>query len=239
MRAAWASWSELVIWEAWRETGMADRVRTAVAVGAVPALAALWVFANAPLREGFQAFATADRLASVVLGDALLPEGFVGLGPFLLVPVAWAGATLVLPSFRTRIEERLIVAGAIIAVLGLVPFVMAGFPFSTTGLNDRGAYVMSVGLTFVLAGTIGLAARATRPLAVACFFVVLALCAPQAWNDMDDYLAAIEDGERLQAALDALPDEIDLTGTYVLEALPNNGGVQFLNTGASCVGMSR
>ena len=56
------------------------------------------------------------------------------------------------------------------------------------------------------------------------------LCLPGAWGDMDDYLAAIDDGRRLRIALDAVPAEIDLTGAHVLETLPNNDGVQFLNT---------
>lgn len=222
----------VIVWDVWKESTLADRARTAMAVGVLPALATIWVFVNAPRREGFEAFTTIDRLPSVLVGDALLPDGIAGFGPLLLVPVGWAAATLILPSFKTRFEERLVLIGVVVIGLGVLPFIAAGFPFSTTGLNDRGAYFASVGLTLVIAGTIGMAARLARPLAVAGLVLVVVLCAPGAWSDMDDYLVAISDGQRLATALVTLGPEVDLTEESVLATLPNNGGVQFLNTSA-------
>lgn len=221
----------LALW-AWRSPAGSVR-RSAVPAGLVAA-AGGWIFAMSPKRDGGATpFSHAANIVAAQFGRGVFgPLAQVG-ALLLLVAFAVALARAALPSFRVSLTdtERCVLAGAGLVLLGAAPFFVAGFPFATDGIFDRGNLVPGLGTALVLGallsglaglgGGVGLVAAAGAVGYVAAFNTV----------DLRDYRQAVRDGELLQARLDADLPVFDLA-LLVGPPLPNRGGVaQFIAYG--------
>lgn len=192
----------------------------AVALGS----AALWALSQSA-KTG-DAFAHAGRWFSALVGNGILPSALAPLGVVFVGVVAWSAATVVLPSFPTREEERVVLVGAVVTALGVIPFVVAGFPVATDGIFDRVVVYADLGLAVVIAGTLGLLWRALPPrAALAAAALVLAVLASENAVDVRAFHDAGVDGRRLLASVDRLPEQVRTRGPLVLPDLPNRSGV--------------
>jgi len=130
-----------------------------------------------------------------------------GPGATLILAIAMLGifvslARLALPSFRsgTGVGERMVAAGMVVIVLGVVPF--AAYLYAPLGAGDRFNLVSALGGAFVWVG-LGVIAWRFRALALAggAALVVLALVAradrTQVWT------TAAADSDRVVAAITA------------------------------------
>ena len=213
----------VVALSAWRLPGR----RRWIALGAgATALAATAIWALDASAKSEQAFADWGNWFAAQLGIGILPAALAPLGMVLLGMVVWSAATVVLPSFRTGDEERLVLLGAGVAALGIAPFLASGFPVGTDGIFDRGNLYGDVGVALVLAGTLGLLWRAAAPrVATGVAGLVLMVLASQNAVDLRAFHDAGVDGRRLLASVDELPYVLRTHGPLVLPDLPNRHGV--------------
>jgi hypothetical protein len=213
----------VVALSAWRLPGRGRWIALGAGAAALAATAAWALGASA---KAGQALGDWGNWFAAQLGTGILPSAVAPLGLALLGVVAWSAATLVLPSFRTEAEERLVLLGAGVAVLGIAPFLASGFPVGTDGIFDRGNLYGDVGVALVLAGTLGLLWRIGRPaVATGVAAVVLVVLASQNAVDLRAFHDAGVDGRRLLASVDELPYALRTRGPLVLPNLPNRGGV--------------
>jgi hypothetical protein len=185
-----------------------DHVLRAGAAAAPVAVAALTISLNSPKRagEGIPPFEHFSALVPAHFGVGVLPPALLAAGMVLLVAIAWSLASLAAPTLRARagVEERTIAAGLAVLVLGALPFAVAGFPFATAGIFDRGNLFADLGTALIVGGTLGLAWRLRRPvLAGAVAVAALAVLAAGNVTDVRDWRIAAADGRRLlQASMD-------------------------------------
>ena len=97
-------------------------------------------------------------------------------------------------------EERLVVAGWVVIVLGVVPFVR--YFYAPIGLGDRVTVVSGVGGAMLLAGVVAVVGRWWR-LGAGSFAVLLAVLAiAQRVSIVSDYAVAADDSRRILHAVE-------------------------------------
>jgi len=213
---------------AWQTEGpMSARLRH-VALWLLPVgLAGAWVLTFSAKHDGspYAPFENVSRLFAAHLGTAVLPDLLLPLGAVLLGVVAWAAGCALLPSMPLRAEERVVLGGLGVILLGAAPFAFAGFPFATDGIFDRGNLYADLGTAMVLAGALALCWRARQPLVAAAVVAptVLLLALHNA-VDVRDWSNAASQGRALLAAAGELGPE-RLADPSVVAPLPSPGGV--------------
>lgn len=213
---------------AWRSP--TRRIST-LALSAAPVIAAAaWIFLRSPKRGSGQVpFSHSGAVIAAHFGAGTFGP-LAPVGTVVLLAFALAVARTMLPGFRAGVTsyDRATLAGAGIVGLGAVPFMVAGFPFATDGIFDRGNLVAGLGTALVLGALLaGLSKPRRRLRGAAALGVVLYLASLNA-EDLRDYRQAISDGEILQAQLARDVPHLDAP-LVVGPPLPNRGGVaQFI-----------
>jgi hypothetical protein len=210
---------------AWRWSG---RPRlAALGTGAVVlAVVAAWALAQSPKTGASETLGHGTQWISAQLGVGILPAALAPVGAALAGLVAWSAATTVLPSFRTGPEERLVLAGGAIALMGVAPFLAVGFPVATDGIFDRANLYADLGTALVLAAALGMLWRLRVSwLGPAVVTLVLGVLAAQNATDLRAFHQAGRDGRALLARVDRLPLQTRTRGPLVLPDLPNRAGV--------------
>lgn len=218
----------LALW-AWRApTGS---VRRAALPAGLVAAAGGWIFAMSPKRDGGAGpFSHAANIVAAQFGKGVFGPLARAGALLVLIAFALALARVLLPSFRAAVSDtdRAVLAGTVVVLLGAAPFFVAGFPFATDGIFDRGNLVPGLGTAVIvgalLSGLAGLGAGAGLVAAAGVVGYVAA------FNTVDvrDYRQAVREGEMLQARLDADLAVVD-RALVVGPPLPNRGGVaQFI-----------
>jgi hypothetical protein len=189
--------------------------------------AGAWVLTFSAKHDGspYAPFENTSRLFAAHLGSAVFPDVLLPLGAVVLCVVAWSLGTVLLPSLEAGAEERVVLAGLGVVLLGAAPFAYAGFPFATDGLFDRGSLYADLGTAMVFAGGLALCWRTRKvvPATAVAGAVVLALALHNA-VDVRDWTDAATRGRALIAAAAALgPDR--LAAPSVVAPLLSPGGV--------------
>jgi hypothetical protein len=206
-----------------------DATRSAlVCVTALSAAAAL-VFVLSPKEKGAgQLFANWEYAVPAQFLVALWHNLTVTrlTGALLLAGVLSSIVRIALPSFRRWRRHTDVVVPAAIAVVVLAdaPFLVAGFPFATDGIFDRGNIVAGIGVALLFAALLVRAMpNDTRALAVVTAAPLLCLAAQNA-TDLRDYRRAVVDQHNVLARLDAdVPQPPPRL--VVGPTMPNRGGV--------------
>jgi hypothetical protein len=213
---------------AWRTGGAVPARLRDVALWLVPVgLAGAWVLTFSAKHDGspYAPFENVSRLFAAHLGTAVLPDVLLPLGAVLLGVVAWAAGCALLPSLPLRAEERVVLGGLGVLLLGTAPFAFAGFPFATDGIFDRGNLYAGLGTAMVLGGALALCWRIRRPyLACAVVAPVVLLLGLHNAVDLGDWSDAASQGRALLAAAAQLDSE-RLAEPSVVAPLPSPGGV--------------
>lgn len=164
------------------------------------------------------------------------------IGPLLLLgAIVWA-----IVDHRPSVTERrwMVLVGAVVALAGLVPFLVAGFNVQNLGVLDRSLFFANIGTALVLgaaASAIDIerhrVGRLGRGL-LACGALLLVFGGSfGVIDDLEPFRAAWNDQNRAALALiDAQPDQLgltDATGTQraVLVDVPLDDGVAWAHYG--------
>jgi hypothetical protein len=211
----------------WRNAPAERRVRWAgIVVGTMAAVGG-WVLVSSPKRgQSPPAFRNLSHLASAHFGDAVLSSPVVAL--LVLVVITWCVVTVLLPAFRARAwpEQKLVVAGLAVILLGSAPFAVAGFPFSVSGFFDRGNLFADLGTALVYGSLLAMVLRLRwRAAAIGIVGVGMVGLALPNVESVRNYVRAGRDGRRFLAAVDALPAEVRTRGPVTFLPLLDHGGV--------------
>jgi hypothetical protein len=211
----------------WHQAPPRLRLRLAVIALGVLGAAGLWTLVTSPkLNESPTPFRNAGHLIAGHFGTGVMPRWPQVLGAIALAVAAWSLATCVLPSFRARIEERLVVIGLVALVLGALPFIAGGFPFATDGLFDRGHLFADLGSALFYGAALSMLWRLpSRGVATAVAGAALVAFAVPGVSDVNNFVHAQRDGRRFLAAVDELPAALRTKGPITFLPLPNRGGV--------------
>jgi hypothetical protein len=212
----------------WRDSPPQGRLRRSAVTLAVLGAAGGWTLVTSPKLQGTPAppFRDADHLLAAHFGSGVMPQWTIVLTIAAVGLVGWGFATIVLPSFPTRIEERLVFIGLAVLVLGALPFAAGGFPFSTDGFFDRGSLFADLGTALFYGAGLAMLWRLpwrAGPSAVAA--AVLIVFAIPGVSDVNNFARAQRDGQRFLRAADALPVDVRTKGPVTFLPLPNHGGV--------------
>jgi len=211
----------------WTQAERSVRTRLAVITVAVLGAAAGWTLVTSPkLNNSPTPLKNASHVISIHFGAGVLPGYPRLLAAVVLVVVAWSLAATVLPGFKARTEEHLVLVGLGAIVLGAAPFAAGGFPFGTDGFFDRGNLFADLGTALVYGSMLSMLFRLSwRPVAVALSAAVLVAFAVPGAKDVHDYVRAGKDGRRLLAAIDRLPAPLRTQGPVTFFPLPGYDGV--------------
>ena len=211
----------------WHEAPPAMRLRVSVIALAVLGAAGLWTLVTSPkLNASPTPFRNASHLIAGHFGVGVMPRWPVLLGVVALAVAAWSAATLALPSFQPRIEERLVVVGLVALVLGALPFIAGGFPFATDGLFDRGHLFADLGTALFYGAALSMLWRLPSPSAATLLAgAALVAVAVPGVSDVNNFVRAERDGRRFLSAVDELPAPLRTKGPITFLPLPNRGGV--------------
>jgi len=211
----------------WRHAPAERRVRWAAMVLGTMAVVGGWVLISSPKRgQSPPAFRNLSHLASAHFGDVVLSSPVVAL--IVLVAITGSLATVLLPGFRARAwpEQKLVVVGLAVILLGSSPFAVAGFPFSVSGFFDRGNLFADLGTALVYGSLLAMLLRVPwRPVALAIVAAALVGIALPNVKSVRNYARAGRDGRRFLAAVDALPADIRTKGPVLFLPLPDHGGI--------------
>ena len=211
---------------AWRSRPASRRLWLSAAVPVIAATVV--IFAMSPKRNPAAnvPFSNWERLLPAqfgtgVFGPLAFPGGFV-----LLAAVTVAVARL-LPSFRGSLDDRdrCVLAGLGVLALGSGPFLVAGFPFATGGLVDRGNLTGGLGTAMILGAVLWWVAAKVRVAGPAGAAAAVVLVAVLNGTDLGNYRRAVRDGEVLEARLAADLPSFD-ESLVVGPPLPDRGGVK-------------
>jgi hypothetical protein len=216
-----------LVFVAWQRADRDERFRLAAIALGVLGLTGGWALVTSP-KAGVHPtpFSHAGQLVAANFGVGVLPRYTVVLSAAALLVVAWSIGTVVLRAFRARTEERLVLTGLLVLLLGALPFMAAGFPFATDGFFDRGNLFADLGTALLFASALAMLWRMPAPAAApaAAGLVVIALAVPQV-SDVNNFARAGRDGRRFLAAVDSLPAPLRSKGPITFVALPSHGGV--------------
>jgi hypothetical protein len=207
----------------------APRVRLRWAVLPVGVLAAVGaaVLVSSPKRTGpVPLFRNVSHLAGAHFGAGVLPPPSRLLSIVVFVAIAWCVATAALPGFKPVLEQKLVLVGLLALVLGAVPFIVDGFPFSSSGFFDRGNVFSDLGTSLVYGSLFALLLRLPwRGVGVAlAAAAVIGVAVPNV-RSVRNYVRAGRDGRRFLAAVDALPVTVRTKGPVTFAPLPSYGAV--------------
>src|SRR5581483_5162460 len=133
---------------------------TVVVLGA----AGTWTLLTSPkLGTSPTPLRNATHLISSHFGEGVLPGYSTILATVTLLVVAWSLASVVLPGFKARLEERCVLVGLVVLVLGAAPFMASGFPFSTEGFFDRANLFADLGTALVYGSILAMLFRLRWP----------------------------------------------------------------------------
>ncbi|MBV8980156.1 MAG: hypothetical protein JO086_04585 [Acidimicrobiia bacterium] len=211
----------------WHQAAPGLRVRLSAIALAVLGAAGLWTLVTSPkLNASPTPFRNASHLIAGHFGEGVMPAAPLIVGAIALLVAAWSVATCVLPSFRPRLEERLVIVGLVALVLGALPFLAGGFPFATDGLFDRGHLFADLGTALFYAAALSMLWRLpwSRPATVVAAAAVIVLAIPGV-SDVNNFARAQRDGTRFLSAIDELPPALRTKGPITFLPLPNRGGV--------------
>lgn len=215
---------------AWGEAALA---------GTGPLLCAGYVVMNSPKLAGdvsVPPFTHGTQLVAAHVGTGTFgsPAAAVVLSAALLARLTLAVVRTTFPAFRpATAEDKAVLAGVGLLLLGALPFLFAGFPFATDGIFDRGNLVADLGTSLFLAGSLCSLLRAvTHPISVSLVAGMLTWLLALNSVDVRNYLGAVHDGRRLVKQLDRAFPVIPAAGVLVVPTLPNRGGVaMFISEG--------
>ena len=215
-------------YSAW--TRARDRWRQAAVATAIPLACAAYVFLRSPKRSGGALpFENASQILAANFGPGTFGRSQIAaiLGTLVLVRAVVALIRVVTRRFGPpRFDDRLIAAGCVLMFLGALPFLVAGFPFATDGIFDRGNIASAFGLAVVLAGCMTwMFSWRRRPGALVLLAVALGWILALNGDDLRDYRSAARDGKTLVAQLNRDLPTIPEGGVLVVPPLPNRGGV--------------
>ena len=196
---------------------------TVVVLGA----AGTWTLLTSPkLGTSPTPLRNATHLISSHFGEGVLPGYSTILATVTLLVVAWSLASVVLPGFKARLEERCVLVGLVVLVLGAAPFMASGFPFSTEGFFDRANLFADLGTALVYGSILAMLFRLRWPAVATALSagVLIAFAVPNA-SDVSNFVRAGPDGTRLLKAVDALPPDLRTKGPMTFLPLPLRGGV--------------
>jgi hypothetical protein len=182
-----------------------------------------WVVANLPpVKEGLGQSADLGLVLPAHAGWGVFPDGpaatFGGAAFCVLVVL------LAVDAVRRRALEpptALVVAGLVTIVLGTLPFVR--YFYSPLGAGDRVNVVAGVGTAMAWAG-LGwwLARRAPVPAVAATATAVVAAMGVAAWSGSTAWADAVDDGERVLAAIPDHPGSTRVEVTIQRPAVRRN-----------------
>jgi hypothetical protein len=171
-------------------------------------------------------FRNLSHLASAHFGSAVLPGPPRLLALVVLIAIAWSLVVVVLPGFDAWIEQKLVVVGLVVIVLGSAPFAVVGFPFSGSGFFDRGNLFADLGTALVYGALLAMLLRLPwHAVAVAVAAAGLVAIASPNVTSVRDYVRAGRDGGHFLAAVDTLPVDVRTRGPVTFLPLPDRGGV--------------
>jgi hypothetical protein len=211
----------------WTQSGSPVRVRwSAVTLGVMGVIGG-WMYLHSPKESASpHLFHNVTRLASTNFGAGVLRSPVLTL--VVLIAIAWCIAATTLPGFRATPEQKSVVVGLVVFLLGAAPFAATGFPVGVTGFFDRGNLFADVGTAIVYGSLLALLIRVLSRRRAAAVIVVagalVALAAPQVRN-VHDYVSAARDSRRFLTAVDRLPPDVRTRGPVTFLALPGYDGV--------------
>jgi hypothetical protein len=178
----------------------------AVAVNAFAlAATAIWIVTHwHPAKSVAREMADLSQMLGAHLGWGIAPDGVVADVLLVLgvIGVGTAFVRLALPSLRSHagVEEWMVLGGAVVVVLGTVPF--AFYLYAPLGAGDRFNAVSALGGAIVWTGVLAMVWRANRALAGAGLAVLLVVGVVaraervQLWHEAGHDAVAILDGVR-------------------------------------------
>ncbi|GEM_PF-2903494 len=209
----------------WTRAPSGRRLRwSAATVGVIGAVGG-WVLLSSPkVGTSPPPFRNLSHLTSAHFGDAVLSNRFVAA--IVLGAVAWCVAVVLLPHFEAWLEQKLVVVGLGVILLGSAPFVVVGFPFSSSGFFDRGNLYANLGTALVYGSLLAMLFRLRwRAVAIAAAVLALAGIAAPNVRSVHAYTRAGRDGRRLLAAMDQLPVGLRTRGPVTFLPLRDYDGV--------------
>jgi len=189
-----------VAWLVERRVPLRFTLGSLVAVG----LSGLWIVTHWYSGKHVQQAADPVRLVQANFGWGITPNGpFSPLAdPLVLLALAGisvAAARVLLPSWRARTDEWLVLAGLLVLVLGYAPFIR--YYYEPQGAGDRANYLSAVGGAMVWAGLMGLVARVDRRLAGIGLVGLLALAVPARIERIEVWSTAGLDAQAIAEAV--------------------------------------
>jgi hypothetical protein len=211
----------------WTQAPPRLRVRWTVLVLGVMAAVGGWVVLRSPkVGTSPPPFRNLSHLSSAHFGSAVLPGPPRLLALVVLVAIAWSVVVIVLPGFDAWIEQKLVVVGLVVIVLGSAPFAVVGFPFSGSGFFDRGNLFADLGTALVYGALLAMLLRLPwHAVGVAVAAAGLVAIASPNVTSVRDYVRAGRDGRHFLAAVDTLPVDVRTRGPVTFLPLPDRGGV--------------
>jgi hypothetical protein len=182
---------------------------------------ALWNRLTTPKTPGAFHIDVRTILASN-FGAGLLSEARGATSWAILALLLLAVVLNLLPTFRRVWSARLLLAGGVLWVLGVLPFVLGSFPISIDGMFDRGNTFATMGVALLLGGVIELAWQERPALGMGLAAVLLVVLGAANVKDLADQRHAARDGRQVLADLDAVAGSGP--GKVVLEVGPYWGG---------------
>jgi hypothetical protein len=211
----------------WKHAPARARVPWAALTVGVLGIAGGWILLTSPKRGTSPSpFRNLSHLASAHFGNAVLPGPSKLLTLVVFVAIAWCLAVVVLPGFAATAEQKAVVVGLVVLLLGAAPFAVGGFPFSGSGFFDRGNLFSDLGTSIVYGSLLALLLRLPWPRVGAALAVagVLVLALPNV-QSVQRYVRASRGGRRFLAAVDALPVDVRTKGPVTFLPLPDYGGI--------------
>jgi len=209
----------------WTRSGSSVRLRWSAATFGVIGAIGGWMFLNSPKESASpHLFHNVTRLASADFGVGVLRSPVVAL--LVLMAIAWCVAATALPGFHARSEQKSVVLGLVLFLLGAAPFAATGFPVGVTGFFDRGNLFADVGTAVVYGSLLALLTRLSsrRAAAIVAAGALVALASPEV-RTVHDYVNAGRDSRRFLTAVDGLPGSLRTRGPVTFQPLPGHDGV--------------
>ncbi len=175
--------------------GRFDRLAIVMA-GLSQGTLALWIVAHWHPSKNPRGFLELGRVPHALFGDAVLPGGLAIVGAVGFVAAAVAVGTVVDKPHREA--SRLIAAGAVVVIAGLLPFAKYFYP--PRGAGDRVNYISSIGGAMIVVGVFWALAHHRRA-ALTVGVVLVAAVGVVRLQSADDWDRAGDDGVAVLGAL--------------------------------------
>ena len=164
--------------------------------------AALWILTHWYEGKRVQPWADPAGLLEANFGWGVTPAGLRGLSPLLcgaaVALVVLAVVRTTFPSFSPGEEDRWVLAGAAVLVLGFLPFVR--YFYAPLGAGDRANYLSAIGGALIWTAALRMAARRIEAAGPVLLLAVALLAVWARWERLELWSTAGRDADAITAA---------------------------------------